>query len=340
MTRHTTPRRPHLAAPAAAALAAACLAVGQAHAVTVVTQDFDANSAGFTETVDLNDNPGKGTNASGDWSLQADGLGQDYQANSVVSAGSSTGRAELSSSLDLAGAAAAPWTITTQFEIDDTDFRSSKGGGSSFLSNSFIRLGLGAAGSDADLFAGSRYALYYDLDHGPGYAGPNPELSLYLLEEGGDGNVSAVSAGTLAADTSGSTTYTLSLQATEVTGSLTLLGSLTDGVSSINVTDTDATALTGSHFGLLTQTLGASSNGTSTVGLNIDFDNVSVTAVPEPASLALLAAGGLCLRGPRRCRRQPGCTASAERRCVPRRRDVPPHIAAEPARCATRHHGG
>ncbi len=268
---------------------------GVAFGSPLYSNDFDINKTGFTETVDLRvQQANKGTTPTGDWSLQTDGGGQDYQAQSQITTGTTDGWADLSSSLNLA--AAAPWTLTTQFEIDDIDFNNSKGNNAN-LGGSFIRLGLGAAGSVADLNDGSRYALYYDLSQGPGYTGANPALSLYLVEEGGDGNVSAVSTGTLAADTSGATTYTLSLDAVETAGTLTLLGTLTDGVNSISVTDSDATPLAGSHFGLLMQAYADAGSGTNTVGLNVDFDHVVVTAVPEPATLGLIALGVLLTVG-------------------------------------------
>lgn len=273
---------------AAATLLAAASTGVHAAVVTPYANDFDTGDVSdFTETVALDQDANKGTSASGSWSLQADGGGQAYQAHFSVSTGVTSGSSALSASLDVS-APVGDWTLATDFAIDSVWFTNTKGNLSN-LGGSYVRVGIAALGTDANLDTASRYGLYYDIKHAPGYSGPNGLATLYLVELGGDGQVSAVSAASLTVSTSAS--YTMSLAAAYSGGSVTLIGTLSDGTNTITVNGTDTTPLTGSNFGLLTKARCDNGAGGNNVGADIDFDNVQLTAVPEPTACALLAMG-------------------------------------------------
>lgn len=78
-------------------------------------------------------------------------------------------------------------------------------------------------------------------------------------------------------------------------GSIDITFTLTQGLNSFSISGTDATGLTGDAFGYRTRTT-TGGNG-ELVG---SFDNFAVTAFPEPATLALAAAGGAMMINRRR----------------------------------------
>jgi hypothetical protein len=91
--------------------------------------------------------------------------------------------------------------------------------------------------------------------------------------------------------------YTLTLDGTYSGTTLNLALTLTNGADTTTVNFADTTALTGQFFGLRDR---PAATGAS---LDVDFDNFSVTATPEPASAGVIALGGLALAARRHRRR-------------------------------------
>lgn len=81
-------------------------------------------------------------------------------------------------------------------------------------------------------------------------------------------------------------------------GNGTFALSATQGTLSWTTTITDANALSGGYAGIATQRGAGASEATDDRGwANIQYDNFSVSPVPEPAALGLLSVGGLMLIG-------------------------------------------
>lgn len=94
--------------------------------------------------------------------------------------------------------------------------------------------------------------------------------------------------GQVAINNTAPTWYTMTLTGTYGEGGeLTLTFDLTGGGKSLQLSGADATPLTGSHFGIRNR--GSGSNAV----MSVVYDELSLTAVPEPAGLAVL--GGLML---------------------------------------------
>jgi hypothetical protein len=91
-------------------------------------------------------------------------------------------------------------------------------------------------------------------------------------------------------------TFTLTVTATLLPTGALFDFSITDGVTleMSQVTDTATTTSLGTVFGIVADTFSGSTNSAVTV------DNFSVVVVPEPASLALIAVGGLAAMRRRR----------------------------------------
>lgn len=147
-------------------------------------------------------------------------------------------------------------------------------------------VGFAAYGTNSGVSTGAFYLL--DITG----LGTNSNTGLRILELNGNGGVNVtadlpVSFGFVATDP-------FSLSADFVPGaapgSIDIEFTLTQGSDSFSISGTDATGLTGDAFGYRTRTT-SGGNG-QLVG---SFDNFSVTAIPEPGSLALAATGALLI---------------------------------------------
>ncbi|MEM6394066.1 MAG: hypothetical protein AAF797_14970 [Planctomycetota bacterium] len=270
-------------------------------AVVPFAEDFDDNTETFAETSTTNTFGSSSLTASSSaFSIQPDTAGFDYQyAGSVTATGGNNDATSIvgSAALEFTNTGSAGVIITSDFNFDGRTI-------STLGTRAAVTAGLAAYGSGGDFGTDSHYRLTYVLDdpNRNGVAGVTGLENgigngvLVLEEIGGDGQIDAVSTGSLAVSTSADYSFAFSIEI--VGGSAEITASITDGVNTINVSGTDTTPLTGDFFGYRTEIAGSG----NTVSADLDFDNYAINAIPEPASLTLLACAGCCLTLRRRPR--------------------------------------
>ncbi|MEM6391733.1 MAG: PEP-CTERM sorting domain-containing protein [Planctomycetota bacterium] len=209
-----------------------------------------------------------------------DGVANGFSASGAYTANGVDGTYDMSisgaglvrnSTVDLTNADGAPG-ITMSTDAEFSTFNGS--------------VGFAAYGTNSGVSTGAFYLL--DITG----LGTTADTGIRILEISGDGGIS------VAADLPGSFNFVetdpFSLSASFVPGaapgSIDIELTLTQGSDSFSISGTDATGLTGDAFGYRTRTT-TGGNG-ELVG---SFDNFSVTAIPEPGSLALATAGAVLI---------------------------------------------
>ncbi|MEM6550704.1 MAG: hypothetical protein AAF750_01005 [Planctomycetota bacterium] len=270
-------------------------------AVVPFTEDFDDNAETFAEMTTTNTFASSTlTSSSSAFSIETDTAGFDYQyAGSVTATGGNNDATSIvgSAALEFTNVGSGGVVITSDFNFDGRTV-------STLGTRAAVTAGLAAYGSTGDFGTDSHYRLTYVLDDPnrngvAGVTGLDNGIGngvLVLEEIGGDGQIDAVSAGSLAVSTSADYSFAFSIAI--VGGVAEITASITDGVDTINVSGTDTTPLTGDFFGYRTEIAGSG----NTVTADLDFDNYAINVIPEPASLTLLAAAGLCITLHRRPR--------------------------------------
>jgi len=200
----------------------------------------------------------------------------------------STGQgANISAAVPITDAPGNGFVVSTNFRLD-----SFSAGGSA----STLNFALAALGTSTNFSTGSNYRLFY-TQFGGGNTG-----KLTIGEIGATGTaVSGASTGTLTPVAGLEVTLTFTGTYSGVT--LTLSGTLNSGATTLTVGAVDATPLTGTNFGYrtaLNAQLGTAQTGPIPSTLDVRYDNFSVSAVPEPASIAGLAIGAMAMLGRRR----------------------------------------
>jgi hypothetical protein len=207
--------------------------------------------------------------------IEADGAGKDYQA----SISGTSGAVNVSAAVQLTNAVGNAFSISTQMTVDAV----------SGSTGSTINSGLGLFSDQANFSSGSQYRLLFTS-----FSSSNTG-KLTLTEH-------ATSSGLTGTLTSGSSISgfvgkVLTLTANisyNASNHLLINASITDGTTTLNVSGTDTSPRSGQYFGYRTALNAV--NGTASI--NVDYDEFSV--VPEPASLGLMAMGGLLLGRRRR----------------------------------------
>lgn len=218
----------------------------------------------------------------GQWSVVG-GVYQNRYANTLE------GSTNSSASVSIAGVAGNNFTVSTQFSVSSLT-------GPTSNNNNYLGMAILSNTSD---FSGN----YYLFDFSYVLPGANQEGAIRALRIGtGSINGTPGSYDGNIADTSLAislqTIYTLRVTGTyNAQGHLTLTSSLFNAAGDTQLgtsgTLVDTNPLTGTNFGYRNRTGG----GIGTTN-NIDFDNFSVEAVPEPSALAFagLSALGLLRR--------------------------------------------
>lgn len=252
--------------------------ISQLGAATIpYTNDFSGSGANTAF-------PNEATNA--EWALNA-GVYQNTYSNSAIT--------PTTASISIPDAEGEPFTLETQFTVQQTGTINSNG----------ATLGFGLFASSSS-FSGTNPNSYYLADFLYGHSAGTDVGRLRILSLGdaagftsSTGFADANTGTSLLAIVTG-VTYTLRLEGTYVGSTLNMTFGLFDATGTTQIgssaTAADTSPLTGDFFGYRNRIgLGG---GTSI----IDFDNYSI--VPEPSAVAMLLGGFGMLIGFQRSRRQ------------------------------------
>ncbi len=173
-------------------------------------------------------------------------------------------------------------TFTAEFEADAVD------------SNAFAIAGFGLfADYDSGNAGSSGYAVDFFLYDNPNNGDRTGQVRISSSNgtfSGGD-----LSSSALSIDSTDAKTYTITADVSISGNTLDLSATVSDGTNSVSTSATDTGRITTGDFSIRTR-YGSSTEGS----LNLDFDNVTLTEIPEPTSLALLLLGGAALLARRR----------------------------------------
>jgi len=223
---------------------------------------------------------------------------ENLDANWAVSGGSyvfnnsSTSVGPSSASIQLTNVGNA-FTIETQFSVGSSSFSTNANG---------ITLGMGVLGSDANFTGTSAATSYYLVDWLIAAPTAPGTLRIVSLPDNGGFNASNTSVDDNSSSSSLAvnlnSTYTMRLDGVYSGSTLVMTLSLYNASGAqigASATATDTSPLAGTYFGYRNRM------GLSGGSLNANFDNFSVTAVPEPGTVTMLALGaGVVLYGLRR----------------------------------------
>jgi len=173
-----------------------------------------------------------------------------------------------SAAVSAAGVAGNAFTITTTFDI----------GNYTNTGTIAANMAIGFLGTNVNLSTGDRYYLAYSLTNGN-----------FSITKNGGGTAGTFTAGAASASYAANigATFSLTLNGTyESNGTLNIVGIITNGTDTFQVTGRDTAPVAGEYFGLRAGT-------TSGATAQINYQEFSL--IPEPSAAALVALAGVAV---------------------------------------------